>query len=258
MDFDPDQPGDEHGRWTAAGSVDQGGEESTPNRSGGASSTAVATNLPHERATDSPAANAVNITCEDLLESDYAICNSAAFEDDHHYRGLCVSNALLRNRQMYRWGSPFRRFCRISEVAMLDINQMLADMVTAIQSHDFPDGSTIASTLGLDLSGATITRTDNGAIAITGARLPESTAEVGVAGASTPRKTLNVVFFGSTIPVGPCAEAAAGLGQHIEQSKHGRGFAIEFRIDGFDCGLTASERGGVVETLFCAAPAVAA
>jgi hypothetical protein len=44
-------------------------------------------------------ATTVSITCGDLLESDYAICNSAEFEDDHHYRGLCVRNALLRNRQ---------------------------------------------------------------------------------------------------------------------------------------------------------------
>jgi hypothetical protein len=44
-------------------------------------------------------ATIANITCEELLESDYAICNSVAFEDDHHYRGLCVGNALLRNRQ---------------------------------------------------------------------------------------------------------------------------------------------------------------
>ena len=45
------------------------------------------------------AATTVNITCGELLESDFAICSSAAFEDDHHYRGLCVRNALLRNRQ---------------------------------------------------------------------------------------------------------------------------------------------------------------
>ena len=46
-----------------------------------------------------PDASMANITCEELLESDYAICNSFAFEDDHHYRGLCASNSLLRNRQ---------------------------------------------------------------------------------------------------------------------------------------------------------------
>jgi hypothetical protein len=46
-----------------------------------------------------PDATMANITCEDLLESDYAVCSSAAFEDDHHYRGLCVRNMLLRNRQ---------------------------------------------------------------------------------------------------------------------------------------------------------------
>jgi len=46
-----------------------------------------------------PSVTSVNVTCDELLESDYAICSSQAFADDHHYRGLCVTNALLRNRQ---------------------------------------------------------------------------------------------------------------------------------------------------------------
>jgi hypothetical protein len=46
-----------------------------------------------------PDATTANITCGDLLESDYAVCASAAFEDDHHYRGLCMRNMLFRNRQ---------------------------------------------------------------------------------------------------------------------------------------------------------------
>jgi hypothetical protein len=46
-----------------------------------------------------PGATTANITCQDLLESDYAICASAALEDDHHYRGLCMRNMLVRNRE---------------------------------------------------------------------------------------------------------------------------------------------------------------
>ena len=46
-----------------------------------------------------PGVTTVNITCEELLESDWAICSSAAFEDDHHYRGLCVRGMLLRNTE---------------------------------------------------------------------------------------------------------------------------------------------------------------
>jgi hypothetical protein len=54
---------------------------------------------PKSGAEGDPGATMANITCEDLLESDYAICTSAAFEDDHYFRGLCMSNMLLRNRQ---------------------------------------------------------------------------------------------------------------------------------------------------------------
>jgi hypothetical protein len=136
---------------------------------------------------------------------------------------------------------------------MVDINQILAGMVTAIQSRQFPEGSEIASALGLDLSGAKITTTQGGVVSILGARLPASTTEIGLVGASTPRKTLDLVFLGPAIPVGPYIEAPLGAGQHIEPSVHGKGLTIAFSVDGFDCGITASARDGEVETLFCAA-----
>jgi len=136
---------------------------------------------------------------------------------------------------------------------MTQIDQILAGMVTAIQSRQFPAGSEIASALGLDLSKATITTTQSGVVSILGARLAASTAEVGVVGASTPRRTLDFVFLDSVIPVGPYINAPLGAGQHIEPSVHGEGLTIAFSIDGLDCGITASARDGVVETLFCAA-----
>jgi hypothetical protein len=104
---------------------------------------------------------------------------------------------------------------------MIEINQVLAGMVTAIQSKQFPAGSEISSALGLDLSGATITTTQSGIVSILGARLPESTTEIGVVGASTPQRTLDFVFLKPAIPVSPCIRAPLGLDQHIEPSKHG-------------------------------------
>jgi hypothetical protein len=136
---------------------------------------------------------------------------------------------------------------------IIDIDQILAGMVAAIRSSDFPNRSEIASELGLDLSEATVTTTQSGIVSIIGARLPASTAEIGVVGASTPRKTLDFAFLDSTIPVCPYIEARLGAGQHIQPSKHGKGLTIRFSIDGFDCGITASAPDGVVETLFCAA-----
>jgi hypothetical protein len=101
---------------------------------------------------------------------------------------------------------------------MIEINQILAGMVTAIQSRQFPASSEIASALGLDLSGAKITTTQGGVVSILGARLPASTTEIGLVGASTPRKTLDLVFLGPAIPVGPYIDAPLGAGQHIEPS----------------------------------------
>jgi hypothetical protein len=69
---------------------------------------------------------------------------------------------------------------------------------------------------------------------------------------------LDFVFLDSAIPVGPYINAPLGAGQHIEQSEHGKGLTIAFSIDGFDCGITASGRDGVVETLFCAAKSMPA
>ena len=137
---------------------------------------------------------------------------------------------------------------------MIEIDHILAAMVAAIQSRNFPDSSQIASALGLDLSKATITTTKAGVIAITGARLPAlPTADIGVAAGSTPYRTLDLVFSDSTIPVRPYFEAATRDNQRIEPSKRGKGLTIASGIDGFDCGLTASAPDGVVETLFCAA-----
>jgi hypothetical protein len=137
---------------------------------------------------------------------------------------------------------------------MIDVHQILARMVTAIQSRNFPDSSEIASALTLDLSKATITTTKGGVIAIVGARLPTlSTAGVGVVAGSMPHRTLDLVLSDSAIPVGPYFEAATTDNQRIEPSKHGKGLTIAFGIDGFDCGLTASAPDGVIETLFCAA-----
>lgn len=153
--------------------------------------------------------------------------------------------------------SRFPHSCRTNEVAMVEINEILARMVTAIQSDEFPAGAAIASDLGLDLSRATIT-TNTGVVAIIGATLAASTGEVGVMGASVPRRTLDFVFLGSAIPVAPYIDTPAGVDQRVEQSMHDKGLTISFRIDGFDCGITASARDGDIETLFCAAQAVMA
>jgi hypothetical protein len=141
---------------------------------------------------------------------------------------------------------------------MIDLNQILAGMVSAIRSSDFPNSSEIASALRLDLSTATITTAGDGAMAIMGARLLTlSTAEIGLACASTPRKRLDCVFSNSSIPVGPYVEMAARDGRRVARSKRSKGLTIAFRIDGFDCGITASAPNGVAGTLFCAAQSAA-
>jgi hypothetical protein len=138
---------------------------------------------------------------------------------------------------------------------MVEINQILRRMVTAIKTPEFPASSAIASALGLDLSKAKITMTNRGVVSIVGASLATWTVDVGVIGGSMPRRTLDLAFVDSTIPVRPFVDAPPSVDQRIEQSKHDKGLAIAFTIDGFDCGITASAKDGVVETLFCSAPA---
>jgi hypothetical protein len=146
------------------------------------------------------------------------------------------------------------RRCRLTnEVTAVEINQILAGMVAAIRSPRFPASSEISSALGINLSGATTMTTQSRFVSILGARLPESTMEIGIVGASAPRRTLDFVFLKPAIPVGPCIDAPLGADQHIEPSKHGSGLTIALTIDGVSCGITASAPEGVIETLFCAA-----
>lgn len=165
----------------------------------------------------------------------------------------CVSETHSFEIDNVLMGFLYRPSYLIDGVSMNDISEILAGMITAIQSQQFPIGSEIASALRLDLSGAKITTTQSGVVSIIDARLPASTTEVGILAAPTPRKSLDFVFLAPTVPVGPYIDAPLGTGQHIEPSEHGKGLTLAFSIAGFDCGITASARYGVIETLFCAA-----
>ena len=111
-------------------------------------------------------------------------------------------------------------------------------MVAAIQSRRFPAGPEIASALGLDLSKATITTTQNGVVSILGAHLPASTAEIGLVGASTPRRTLDFVFLNSAIPVGPSID---GLSELVSISNH-RNMAMVSRSRSASTGSTVGHK----------------
>jgi Phage portal protein len=58
----------------------------------------TAINFTPRMATISSDIRRVNISCADLRESDHAICQSIAFEDDHHYRGLCMEGVSRREQ----------------------------------------------------------------------------------------------------------------------------------------------------------------
>ena len=146
-----------------------------------------------------------------------------------------------------------RRSCLNNEVTLVEINQLLAGMVTAIESSAIlrvrkllPRWRSISQRQRSRRRRTALSRSWAGA---SRRRQPRSE----VVGASTPRRTLDFVFLNSVIPVGPYINAPLGVGQHIEPSKHGKGLTIAFSIDGFDCGVTASARDGVIETLFCGA-----
>ena len=79
---------------------------------------------------------------------------------------------------------------------MIEINQILAGMVTAIQSPQFPASSEISSALGLDLSEAAITTTiERHCLDSRECVFRESTMEIGVVGRiGAHRKTPRFCF----------------------------------------------------------------
>jgi hypothetical protein len=77
---------------------------------------------------------------------------------------------------------------------------------------------------------------------------------VGVIGATTPKREIVIVFFGSQIRFKDVSMAPLGSSQRIQSSKYGPGLALLFDFEGINGVLTASGLDGVLETVALETP----
>lgn len=136
---------------------------------------------------------------------------------------------------------------------MIDIHQLLVGLARTIRSTDFPDATALAATLDLDISQASITKTETNTVAIYGARL-NGDLDIGIVCGVAPRRSIWLVFSTSSLSYGDLEGEVFGKNQRIEVSKFNDGLALLFEMDGWICGLTASLPEKAVLCLFCEEP----
>jgi hypothetical protein len=137
---------------------------------------------------------------------------------------------------------------------MIDIHQLLAGLAKVIRSADFPDATTLATVLDLDISQSSIMKTKLSGMCIDRARLNRSAVEVGIACGIAPWREIWLIFLNPQIPYRDVKDEVFGANQHIQPSKLSTGFGVLCEIDGLSCGFTASSPDGVLQTLFCEEP----
>ncbi|MGP0057849.1 MAG: hypothetical protein ACLPID_00970 [Beijerinckiaceae bacterium] len=137
---------------------------------------------------------------------------------------------------------------------MIDIRHLLAGLMRALRSADFPDANTLAAVLDLNISQARITKTKQGNMGINGARLNGSAVEVGITCGITPRREIWLLFDNSSTPYRDVKDEIFGANQRVQPSKRSAGFGVLFEIDGLICGFTVSSSDGDVDSLFCEEP----
>jgi hypothetical protein len=137
---------------------------------------------------------------------------------------------------------------------MIDIHQLLHGLTRDFPSADFPDATSLAAALDLDLSKATITKTKKKTMCISGARLNGSGIEVGLVCGVTPLHAIWLLLLNAGIPYRDVKDETFGANQRIKQSKVSSGFAVLFDKDGLCCGFTVDPPSGDVNRLFCEEP----
>jgi hypothetical protein len=136
---------------------------------------------------------------------------------------------------------------------MIDIHQLFYGLTKVIDQADFPNAAAIAIALDMDLSIASVMKTDSGTVAIHEARL-DSGADVGIISGLAPRRSIWLMLLNPAVSCPGYEEESFGSNQRIEISKFNDGAAILFEQDGWICGLTVSLPGRTVRCLFCEEP----
>jgi hypothetical protein len=137
---------------------------------------------------------------------------------------------------------------------MLDLNALLTGLTSLANDPGYSDPSAIALALGLDLSKAKCVKMKRGDLVISGARMSDGAAEVGIVAMPPPNIEIMLFFDTPALPYSAIAGRVFGSGQHILNSKASDGFSILFRIGDVPCGITVSSGAGVVQTIFCKGP----
>lgn len=145
----------------------------------------------------------------------------------------------------------FRLYCPIDGKQMIDIHQLLHGLTQDFGSADFPDATSLAAALDLDLSRATITKTRKKTMCISGARLNGSGVEVGLVCGVAPLHAIWLLLLNAGIPYWDVKDETFGDNQRVEQSKVSAGFAVLFDKDGLRCGFTVDTPSGDVNKIFC-------
>ncbi|MHB8885824.1 MAG: hypothetical protein ACYC5H_12255 [Methylovirgula sp.] len=137
---------------------------------------------------------------------------------------------------------------------MIDIHKLLRGLTQTIRGADFPDTTSLASALDLDISEAKITKMKFGNTIISGAHLSGSSIVIDVVCGVTPWREIWILFDNASIPYRDVTDEIFGADQRIIPSKLSPGFGVLFEIDGWTCGFTASSPDGDVDSLFCEEP----
>jgi hypothetical protein len=133
---------------------------------------------------------------------------------------------------------------------MIDMRQLLSGLVSTVGSEEFPDINGLATRLSLDVSRAKIGPTKR-VECINNALFKHGGPTADITWGILPRRSIWVLFQGSSIPYESIKDEVFGTDQKIQPSKYGAGFSILFEVDGWRCGYTVDSEASDIRAVFC-------
>jgi len=136
---------------------------------------------------------------------------------------------------------------------MIDLRETINNLARGFLAANYPDATTIAAALGLDMSHATVATIRSGHVLIREAVLPGGASSVDLVASVGPRAELLILLHGSGPPYRDIEGETFGEDQKIKKSRFSEGFALVFRANGLSYAVTASSPDSLVDGIFCAA-----
>jgi hypothetical protein len=137
--------------------------------------------------------------------------------------------------------------------AMIDLRDTINNLARGFLATNYPEATTIAEALSLDMSHATVATMRSGHVMIRDAALPGALSNVDLVASVGPRAELLVLLHGSGPSYRDIEGETFGEDQKIQKSRLSEGFAVVFRANGLSYALTASSPDSLVEAIFCSA-----